>query len=100
MGVCGLCRALTPPNHHSVIGRGQGPAQEAVLVEGRSGREAVEKKTGRTVKEGRWKSSQEKETESEREAGGCGSGVRRGERAAGGKRRVKADGLWWVWGTP
>jgi hypothetical protein len=30
IGVCGLCRAVTPPKHDEVLGRGQGPAQEAV----------------------------------------------------------------------
>jgi hypothetical protein len=48
IGVCGLCRALTPPKHDGVLGRGQGPAQEVVGGE-----------TGWTVE--RWRDDRDRE---------------------------------------
>src|SRR4051812_41908213 len=46
---CGLCRALTPPEHDEVLGRGQGPAQEAV---GGGTRTGVDEKQWRHEKDG------------------------------------------------
>src|SRR5690348_16279678 len=37
MGVCGRCRALTPPNHHRGSRAGSGPGTGEKLAEGRDG---------------------------------------------------------------
>jgi hypothetical protein len=70
IGVCGLCRALTPPKHDGVLGRGKGPAQEAVCGE-----------TGWTVE--RWRDDREEELREESEKAEKRRESKREARAAG-----------------
>src|SRR3954469_23531074 len=60
MAVCGLCRALTPPEHDEVLGRGQGPAQEAVGEGTRTGVDEKQWRTRKTEKQWRQKGSEDR----------------------------------------
>jgi hypothetical protein len=93
IGVCGLCRALTPPKHDEVLGRGQGPAQEAVGGGTGTGVDEKRWRTRRTDSEsetdgvGGQRQRETREAEERGGRSGCGRAARAG-RSVGG-----ADGL-------
>ncbi len=92
IGVRGLCRALTPPNHHRGSRAGSGPGTGVLLVEGRvdGGAGGVEDRSGDRGVGG------EEQTERRREEDGSG-GEEGGRRVGCGDavgERMSFSGLW------
>jgi hypothetical protein len=97
IGVCGLCRALTPPEHDEVLGRGQGPAQGAAGAETGTGVDErhwrTRRRDGLKVGETEEVGGTEVRTERRERRDGAGGGRAVGRRRAGRPERGRCESV-------